>query len=118
MGRQTMHSFVIADPASWRKPTRTVNGQPVTLLAIQRPRRSGPKRRKKRTFYLYRIKGREECVWRNTNPAVPVYKPTGFDPATRALYRGMFMPRRGPSARTAEQHEWLEQNDYELVGGA
>ena len=109
-----MHSFVIADPGSWKQSPRTVNGQPVTLLAIQRPRRKGPKRRKKRTFYYYKIKGREEVVWRNTNPDVPVYKPTGFDATTRALYRGLFMPRNG--RQTDKQLAWLARYGYELVG--
>ena len=116
MGSLPTHTFVVADRRSWREPVQTVNGRPVTLLAIQRPRRTGPKRRKKRTFYLYRIRGREECVWRNTNPDVPVYKPTGYDSRTRRLYVGLFMPRTG--VRTAEQIDWLKNHDYILVDGA
>lgn len=116
MGRTSMHNFLIADPRSWKEDIRTVNGQPVTLLAVQRPRRSGPKRRKKRTFYMYKIKGREECVWRNTNPSVPVYRPTGFSAATRQAYIDAFMPRGG--TRSAAVLRWLEDNDYELAAGA
>ena len=97
---------------------QTVNGQPVRLLAIQRPRRTGPKRRKKSTFYLYHISGREECVWRNTNPDVPVYRPTGYDQRTRQLYVGIFMPPRGPVSRTPEQEAWLRDHDYIMVDGA
>ena len=96
---------------------QTVNGRPVTLLAIQRPRRV-KKRRKKRTFYLYRIEGREECVWRNTNPDVPIYKPTGLPGSTRQLYVQIFMPRRGPVSRTPVQKHWLRLNGYQMVDGA
>ena len=111
MGSLPVTGFRIA-ATPWSRKPRTVNGQTVKLIAVQTPLR---KRRGKRTYYFYQIgTGRE--VWRNHNPAVPVYKPVGYPASMARLYSDILIPSDGH--RTEKQLAWLARNGFELAAGA
>lgn len=96
----------LADRNTWRSKTKTIQGNTVRLVAIQKSRRF----RKKRTIYVYHIVGTTEIIYNRSRHGV-YFMSIAFRPQNKKNFFDVFV---NPPL-TKKEIEWLDRYDYVLV---
>jgi len=99
--------FFIADRSSWGPGDKTIDGNILKLVAIQKSRRT---RRKKRTIYVYHIANSNIIVY-NRRANGFYFMRMALKPANIERYFEVFVK---PPLTDAEK-KWLKLYDYEIV---
>lgn len=107
--------FVVADRKSWNNPQkRTYNGQPITPLYIQHPRRKYSRSgRRKPAWVVYSIGGKP-YAYRNHGLHQTVYLPMGGNAEQQRRLYDTFV--RAPV--TGPEQVWLNTHAWQLFAGA
>jgi len=98
--------FFRADRDTWGHDEKTIAGNVLKLVAIQKSRRS----RKKRTVYIYHIANTNIIVYNRSRHGV-FFMRMAMRPANIARYFDVFV--RPPL--TLAEKQWLKSYDYALV---
>jgi len=97
----------LADRDTWRSETKTILGDTVRLVAVQKSRR---RFRKKRTNYVYHIVGTTEIVYNRSRYGV-YFMSIAYRPQNKKNFFDVFV---NPPL-TEKEIEWLKRYDYRLV---
>ena len=100
-------TFALADRDTWRRPQKTVGGEPMILIATQQSRR----RRGGRTKYVFWRRGSQDLYYTQARDGV-VFIPLARTDSDMERYYQAFVaaPLTGP------EDAWLKRNDYVMVG--
>ena len=100
-------TFALADRDTWRRPQKTVGGEPMILIATQQSRR----RRGGRTKYVFWLRGSSRVYYTQSRGGV-VFQPMGRTDEEMRRYAEAFVV----SPLTSQEAAWLARNDYEMIG--
>jgi hypothetical protein len=95
-----------ADFASRHEPQKTIEGNPVVLVATQDSKRT---RRKKKTIYIYHIQGTDLIVFNQSRNGTRFMKIAIRPENVRRFYETFVKPPVTP-----EEKIWLERYGYVL----
>lgn len=104
-----MHSFKLADPETWKSLPKTLGGDEVILVAIQKSRRI---LRKGKTKYIYHRRNTKQIYWNRSENSI-LFLPMARLETNMKRYYDAFVDL----PLTPKQEKWLSRNDYELLSG-
>jgi len=96
----------IADRATRKHPHKTILGNAVRLVAIQKSRRF----KKKRTVYVYHIVGTTEIIYNRSRHGI-FFMSLAVRPQNKRNFFDVFVE----PPLTEKEEKWLERYDYVLV---
>ena len=94
----------VADRETHRLENKTVLGNPVRLVAIQKSRR------RKRTIYVYNIVGTTEIIYNRSRHGI-FFMSIAIRPQNKKNFFDVFVE----PPLTDKEKDWLARYDYELV---
>lgn len=96
----------LADRKTWHSLTKTISGNVVRLVAVQKSRRF----LKKRTIYVYHIVGTTEIVYNRSRHGI-FFMAIAIRPQNKKNFFDVFVA----PPLTEKEQEWLDRYDYRLV---
>ena len=102
-----MHSFKLADPESYKSSQRTLGGNKVILVAVQKSRR---RLRKGKTKYIWHRENTNQVYWNRRMTSIVFLPMARLEKNMKKNYE-TFVNK----PTTQKQKEWLSLSDYELV---
>lgn len=96
----------VADKATHRLENKTILGNPVRLVAIQKSRRH----KRKRTIYVYHIVGTTEIIYNRSRHGI-FFMSIAVRPQNKKNFFDVFVE----PPLTDKEKEWLDLYDYKLV---
>ncbi|KKN76239.1 hypothetical protein LCGC14_0372650 [marine sediment metagenome] len=97
----------IADRETRRLENKTIAGNAVRLVAIQKSRRL---KKRKRTNYVYHIVGTTEIIYNRSRHGI-FFMSLAVRPQNKKNFFDVFVE----PPLTEKEQEWLERYDYKLV---
>lgn len=102
-----MHSFKLADPNTWKSKEKTLGGDKLILVAIQKSRRT---LRKGRTKYIYHRESTKQVYYNRSKNGV-VFLPMARLEKNMMRNYETFVDK----PLSQNQKDWLVRNDYNLL---